>query len=98
MEEMLAKIERRNTEIKSLKDKLSNLSEEKNKKDNENTIHIDQLKKLIEHLRSKNDNLEFQLKGGKGKKRPAELSDEFHAMRTPSKKTPLKTSPRKAFQ
>jgi chromosome segregation ATPase len=92
MEEMLAKIERRNTEIVSLRDRLAGLSEDKERRDNENGIHIEQLKKLIEHLRAKNDGLEAQLyKGGKGKKRAAE------EIRAPPR-TPLRSPPRKHFK
>jgi len=90
MEEMLGKIERRNNEISSLRERLAALAEDKDKRENENGVHIEQLKKLIEHLRGKNDALEAQLfKSGKGKKRPAET------LLQPEPRTPLRSSPKR---
>lgn len=111
MEEMLAKIERRNAEIARLRDELAGLGEDVQRRDVENTTHIAQLKKLVEHLRTKNEALETVCggKGGKGKKRAAAeaallatpaagpADDYQRRMRTPSK-TPLRSPPRKLFK
>jgi chromosome segregation ATPase len=98
IEEAMGKIERRNVELANCKESLEMLKEDKDRKDNENHVHIEQLKKLIEHLREKNAILEGNTKGKNSKKRPAEpyLTDEFHKLRTPSR-NPLKSpgSPRK---
>ncbi len=73
VEESLRKIERRNGELVRARDELAAIRDDKERRDNENAVHIEQLKKLIEHLRGKNDALEMQLAGKKsGKKRPAE--------------------------
>ena len=85
MNEMLAKIERRNKQINELNGQLTGLKEEKDRRDNENTIHIDQLKKLVEYLKGKCDKMEAQI-GGKSKKRDHPETP----IRTPLKSPPPK--------
>ncbi len=90
VEESLRKIERRNGELVRAREALQSLQEDKERRDNENAVHIEQLRKLIEHLRGKCAALEAQLGlGGKksGKKRPAEtnqlLLEDLQHLRTP---------------
>ena len=97
MEETMAKIERRNMEIANLSEKYERVKEDKEKRDNENSIHIDQLKKLIDHLRAKIAELESGVKKS-SKKRPLQLSEPTLSDDYFKTRTPLKSPPKKVFK
>lgn len=71
MEEMLKKIEEKNSKIAKLEDNLHSTVEERERKELEANTTIIQLRKLVDHLQSKNDALKHG-KGAKSKKRHAD--------------------------
>ena len=72
IEETMEKIGRRNQEIKRLEEQHGALAAEKERKEAETNIQVNQLRKLVDHLKSKNDALLIGPKAAKGRKRLAD--------------------------
>ena len=72
IEETMEKIGRRNQEVKRLEEQHGSLSAEKERKEAETNVQINQLRKLVDHLKSKNDALMIGPKAAKGRKRLAD--------------------------
>ena len=72
IEETMEKIGRRNQDIKRLEEQHGSLSAEKERKEAETNVQINQLRKLVDHLKSKNDALLIGPKAAKGRKRLAD--------------------------
>ena len=109
IEETMEKIGRRNQEIKRLEEQHGSLSAEKERKEAETNIQINQLRKLVDHLKSKNDALMIGPKAAKGRKRLADqnwaltyeelqgqLDQERHRVRMLNEQIRILNSPRKS--
>jgi chromosome segregation ATPase len=75
IEETMEKIARRSRDIQKLEESLNSVNSvnsEKEKKEAETNVQINQLRKLVDHLKSKNDVLMIGPKAAKGRKRLAE--------------------------
>ena len=109
IEETMDKIGRRNQEIKRLEEQHGSLSAEKERKEAETNIQVNQLRKLVDHLKSKNDALMIGPKAAKGRKRLADqnwaltyeelqeqLDQERHKVRMLNEQVRILNSPRKS--
>ncbi len=77
IEETLEKIGRRNREIQKLEETLQAVQSDKERKESEANVQINQLRKLVDHLKSKNDAL---LIGPKASKTPKKVDSKFLPM------------------
>ena len=77
MEEMLAKIESKNGELASLRDKLESAAADLEKREMESGTQIGQLKKLVDHLQSKVDSSTEKKHHGKGGKQHSQPQLEW---------------------